>query len=418
MGKLFVSLYLYIIVSLVLVTGVIERLWPVDEQSTPLALELGHNFKALAQSPLGRQYIQSHYPMRTIDSGAIALPVELQTRIDNKEAVHVYDANEHLIWYVPVGDLQLLQVGPVRLEKPEKEGFFWPYLLVLLVVGAPVGLWSFMLWRDFNKLSEACAEVDGRREFQVSDIGRSFLLPITDALQVMQRRIHSLLDAQRELTSSVSHEFRTPLARLKFALAMVEQGADEKQRKYVQSMTGDVTELENLVSEMLHYARLDAQSPSLESHLVDLNELMESLVDKLNFDSAIAISVIYEQPNLYRCDPHFISRAFQNILGNAIKHAHSRIEVRLQASEEQCIISVEDDGEGIPDSKRADIFKPFIRLDKSRDKRTGGYGLGLAICGKIVHWHQGEISVDDSPLGGARFTIILPFIKGKTLGLD
>ena len=138
-------------------------------------------------------------------------------------------------------------------------------------------------------------------------------------------------------------------------------------------MTGDVTELENLVSEMLHYARLDAQSPSLESHLVDLNELMESLVDKLNFDSAIAISVIYEQPNLYRCDPHFISRAFQNILGNAIKHAHSRIEVRLQASEEQCIISVEDDGEGIPDSKRADIFKPFIRLDKSRDKRTGGY---------------------------------------------
>lgn len=85
MGKLFVSLYLYIIVSLVLVTGVIERLWPVDEQSTPLALELGHNFKALAQSPLGRQYIQSHYPMRTIDSGAIALPVELQTRSITKK---------------------------------------------------------------------------------------------------------------------------------------------------------------------------------------------------------------------------------------------------------------------------------------------------------------------------------------------
>ncbi|MBS3796294.1 MULTISPECIES: ATP-binding protein [unclassified Pseudoalteromonas] len=413
MGKLFVSLYLYIIVSLVIATGAIERLWPADEQSTPLAMELGNNFKALAQSELGRQYINSQYPMRQLQRSDIALPEQVQVRLEQAQAVHVFDADEHLLWYVPLDNEQLLQIGPVELPKAPGENFVGPYLLVLLLVGAPVGLWSLMLWRDFNKLSETCAQVDGRTDINVSNMGRSFLLPITDALQVMQRRIHSLLNAQRELTSSVSHEFRTPLARLKFALAMLEQGSDEKQQKYMQSMTSDITELENLVSEMLHYARLDAQGPTLALELVDLNELVDNMVEKLNFDSKVHIEVLHEQPNLYRCDPHFLARALQNLLGNALKHARHHIQVRICSNEEQCDVCIEDDGAGIAPSKRADIFKPFIRLDQSRAKSTGGYGLGLAITAKIVQWHHGKISVDSSALGGAKFVMSLPQPKSK-----
>ncbi|MEO2266300.1 ATP-binding protein [Pseudoalteromonas sp. YIC-656] len=413
MGKLFVSLYLYIIVSLVIVTGAIERIWPAAEQSTPLALELGNNFKALAQSKLGRMYIQSQYITQYIDKEAIVLPQSLQQRLEQNESVHVYDARDRLIWYVPTDDGKLLQVGPVELPKQQKESFVGPYLLLLLVVGAPVGLWSLMLWRDFNKLSETCAQVDGRMDINMSNMGRSFLLPITDALQVMQRRINSLLSAQRELTSSVSHEFRTPLARLKFALAMMEEGGDERHKKYLRSMTSDVTELENLVSEMLHYARLDAQSPTLVLELVDLNELVDNLVEKLHFDSNVAIDIIHEQPNLLRCDPHFLARAIQNLLGNALKHAHQHIQVTLVADEDVCLIIVEDDGAGIAPHKRADIFKPFIRLDQSRDKSTGGYGLGLAITAKIVQWHHGKITVEDSELGGAKFIVALPFTKPK-----
>ncbi|MFY8273158.1 ATP-binding protein [Pseudoalteromonas sp. SSDWG2] len=409
MGKLFVSLYLYIIISLVIVTGAVERLWPLPEQSTPLAAELGSNFSALAQSPAGLAYIQKYYQTQQMSRDDVALPADLEQGLQQGTSVHAFDAQERLIWYVPIGQGQLLKVGPVALPKSQRESFIAPYLLLLLVVGAPVGLWSFMLWRDFNKLSETCARVDGHTDVNVRSVGRSFLLPITDALHVMQQRIYSLLNAQRELTSSVSHEFRTPLARLKFALAMLEQNASQRQEKYVTSMTADVIELENLVSEMLDYARLDGQGPTLALELVDLNELVDALVDKLSFDSDIHIDVCHEQPNLLRCDPHFLARAIQNLLGNAIKHAHSHVRVSVSATEEACQICVEDDGDGIPHSKRADIFKPFIRLDQSRDKRTGGYGLGLAIGAKIVQWHHGELTISDSQLGGAKFIMSLPF---------
>ena len=107
-------------------------------------------------------------------------------------------------------------------------------------------------------------------------------------------------------------------------------------------------------------------------------------------------------------EERYLHRVLQNLVTNALRYAQSRIVMRVEESEDQVVIHVDDDGPGIPEHERERVFKPFARLDKSRHRASGGYGLGLSIVKRIVDWHGGEIRVDESPEGGARFTVTLP----------
>jgi two-component system OmpR family sensor kinase len=410
MGKLFISLYVYIIVSLFIVSGVIEQIWPYEETQQQVLLddEFGQALWLLSQTDDGLDKLKHSFESQVIARKDLILPLKQQTSLDKNHYLYLYDKKQRIVWYVELGDNKLLQIGPVGVIKAPESSVI-PYLMLLAIVGLPVGLWSFLLWRDFSKLSHACEAVDGSQDFNLSSPSKSFFLPVTDTLKVMQQRIEHLLSAQQELTSSVSHEFRTPLARLKFGIAMLEETLQsEKGQHYLTNMQADISELEALVCEMLEYARLDSQQPSLARSDVDLAALTQSVINKLNFASGIEFNAVLPQALVYKCDAHFIARVMQNLVGNALKYAVSRVDVTLKAQGDAIYFIVEDDGEGILKSDRESVFKPFTRLDKSRDKSTGGFGLGLAIVAKIVSWHKGHYSITDSSLGGAKFIVTLP----------
>ncbi|MEL0640356.1 ATP-binding protein [Pseudoalteromonas aliena] len=415
MGKLFTSLYLYIIVSLFAVSGVIDQLWPYEESQQQVFLddEFGQSLWLLSQTPNGLKKLKHNFESKVIERRDLILPQKQQSQLNQNHYLYLYDKQQRIVWYVDLGNDSLLQVGPVGVLTQESSSV-WPYLLLLIIIGIPVGLWSFLLWRDFAKLRKACEAVEGLQDFQLNDSSKSFFLPITDTLNVMQQRIEFLLSAQQELTSSVSHEFRTPLARLKFAIVMVqEQMLNEKGEKYLTNMQTDISELESLVSEMLEYARLDSQQPSLQPINCDLAGLVKTTVEKLNFEARTTLSINLQEHLNYYCDSHFMARVFQNLIGNALKYTHQQVKISLLQKATHIILTVEDDGEGIELSERENVFKPFTRLDKSRGKDTGGFGLGLAIVAKIVSWHQGECKVESSSLGGAKFIVYLP-LKFKT----
>src|SRR5690606_18910513 len=108
-------------------------------------------------------------------------------------------------------------------------------------------------------------------------------------------------------------------------------------------------------------------------------------------------------------DARYLQRAIQNLVANACRHAHSKVKVTLSEESRMVRLDVEDDGDGVPPQARQDIFKPFARLDDSRTRSSGGYGLGLSIVQKIMAWHGGNVMVDESPsLQGARFSLMLP----------
>ncbi|KDC53384.1 ATP-binding protein [Pseudoalteromonas sp. S3431] len=416
MGKLFTSLYIYIVVSLFVVSGVVEQLWPYEDSQQQVLLddEFGQSLWFLSQTPNGLKKLEHNFESHIIARRDLILPLAQQAKLTDNHYLYLYDKQQRIVWYVELSENELLQVGPVGVSTSTPTSV-WPYLLLLIIVGVPVGLWSFLLWRDFSKLRHACEAVEGLQDFQLTNTSKSFFLPVTDTLKVMQQRITFLLTAQQELTSSVSHEFRTPLARLKFAIAMLQdQLLDDKSEKYLANMSADINELESLVSEMLEYARLDSQQPSLQSVSCDLVGLVKTSIEKLNFDTRTRLINNLPDKLSYKCDSHFIARVFQNLIGNAIKYATSQVKVTLLTEPRSILFIVEDDGIGIAEMERENVFKPFTRLDKSRDKKTGGFGLGLAIVSKIVSWHQGDYWVEKSVLGGAKFVISLPLKSSFT----
>ena len=226
----------------------------------------------------------------------------------------------------------------------------------------------------------------------------------------MSERISALISNQRELTNAVSHELRTPIARLSFELDMIEQEADPAaRRRLVEDMKNDVAELDSMASELLMYARLEHKSDDIPLQAQDARGWLDSVVQHASFEaelSGVQCVVTHCDAGDVRLHPRYMTRALLNLLQNAIRHAGRQVQVGLASpAPRQYVLTVDDDGPGVPPADRERVFDPFIRLDESRARGTGGTGLGLAIVRRVARWHNGEAQVSESPLGGARFVI-------------
>ncbi|WP_372767059.1 ATP-binding protein [Pseudoalteromonas sp.] len=409
MGKLFLSLYAYIIVSIFILSGALEKLWPEPNgiEALPLAPQVSESISALAVTPNGINKLKHIYQHQIIPADQIAFLPEQSSRLQQGQAIPVFDGPKQVIWYLQFDNSQLLKIGPYRFDSNSYDSI-WPFIIMLMVIGLPVAAWSYWLWRDFNQLERACHDINAPEDLQLSSDDKSALLPIKQTLMAMKERIKHLLDSQRELTSSVSHEFRTPLARLKFAIAMLEDTqSNEQTAPYLASMQADIQELDALVSEMLEFAKLEREKPTLNLEQYDVVEQATVLAEKLGFNSKIKINIETSSPLIITADAHFIGRAIQNFVGNALKYAEHEIRISIYQQASRVFIKVADDGVGIEQSEWEHVFKPFTRLDKSRNKKIKGFGLGLAIVQKIINWHNGKCYLEKSPLGGACFVIEL-----------
>jgi two-component system sensor kinase ParS len=280
------------------------------------------------------------------------------------------------------------------------------------IVAVLVFFWVRPFWRDVRRLNFA-AEKIGAGHFRVSTrVGRfSPLRQFSDAFRAMAVRIGALLQSHRMLTSAVSHELRTPLARLRFshslALEETEPGAKDR---YLARMEADIAEIDSLTSELLDYARLERGVPAMELQVVPADAWLEDvLADARNGQGAGPLSVDIRATaaiDSVRCEPRYMARALVNLLRNARAHARSTVAVSLRAEAGRTILEVDDDGGGIPAPERDRLFEPFTRLDDDRGRDSGGFGLGLAIVRQIARWHGGDATIGDSPLGGARVSIV------------
>jgi len=282
------------------------------------------------------------------------------------------------------------------------------YVIVALALLVPVALWSRSHWQGLQKLSRVADEFGAGRLSARARMPRSAsIYPLAERIDHMADRIEELLVSQKNLLHSVSHELRTPIARLEFALELLDAKAgDPALRRRIAAMEGDVRELNDLVNELLGMARLDSEQ-ALRRETVDVAGLLESAAASLPpGPQALSVAVGHDLGTI-EADPRLLGRALSNLLRNAQKYAAASI--RLSAAREggKLLIMVEDDGPGIPEAERERIFEPFYRLDRSRDRATGGFGLGLSIARKAVLLHGGSLSVEESALGGAKFVIAL-----------
>ena len=222
----------------------------------------------------------------------------------------------------------------------------------------------------------------------------------------MTGRIASLLQSHRQLTSSVSHELRTPLARLRFSHSLArEETTSEAKDRFLARMERDIAEIDELTTELLDYAKLERGTPQIRLESVPAEPWLEDvLADAREGGGSLEIRSTIEV-DAVRCEPRYMARAVVNLLRNAALHARSTVSVSLRRENDRTVIHVDDDGAGIDAADRERLFEPFVRLDRSRARDSGGFGLGLAIVRQVARWHGGEAVITESPLGGARVSI-------------
>lgn len=311
----------------------------------------------------------------------------------------------------------IMQLGPLYQMNP-----YPPQLLILIgllglsLIGLAVYLLVRQLEQRLSVLEGAATRIAaGNLETRVPDVGTDSVGRLAAAFNGMARHLQRLLAVQREMVSAVAHELRTPVARLRFGLEMsAEAQTDEARRKYLEGMDGDIDDLDALVDEMLVYSRLERGSPTLHFQQVDLGALVDQVIGELaplRPDVSVRrgeCATAADGSCWAEAEPQYLRRALSNLITNAMRHAESRVQVSFTIDGQTVRLEVDDDGPGVPEVDWEKVFTPFLRLDDSRTRASGGHGLGLSIVRRIIYWHGGRSQLGHSDLGGARFSLVWP----------
>jgi two-component system osmolarity sensor histidine kinase EnvZ len=199
------------------------------------------------------------------------------------------------------------------------------------------------------------------------------------------------------MLAGVSHDLRTPLTRMKLSLAMLPDLPETRE------LDDDVADMQRMIEGYLAFARGEGDEEPIPS---DLSEILEDVAAGARRDNA-DIAVSWQGDMNIELRPIAIKRCLTNLVSNALRHGN-RAEIRAVRGKTSVEITVDDDGPGIPPERHEDVFRPFVRLDESRNVDTGGSGLGLTIARDIARSHGGDVSLGSSPLGGLRVVVRLP----------
>jgi signal transduction histidine kinase len=218
------------------------------------------------------------------------------------------------------------------------------------------------------------------------------------AFNTMRERIQRLVSERMQAMAAVSHDLRTPITRLRLRSELLD---DDATRELIDA---DLGEMEDMIDSTLDYLRGGASSEPMRP--IDIASVIETIVDEhLDQGHRVSLSGLGAAPALGRVLP--LKRAFSNVIGNAVKYGQV-VTVRVDEADGDLLVIVEDEGPGIPAEQMERVFQPFVRLEESRGRQTGGSGLGLTIAAAILETHGGRIDLDNRRCGGLRVTLRLP----------
>ncbi|MBS0520406.1 MAG: two-component sensor histidine kinase [Proteobacteria bacterium] len=217
------------------------------------------------------------------------------------------------------------------------------------------------------------------------------------AFQTMRIRLSRSIQQRTEMLAGVSHDLRTPLTRMKLSLALLPESPETKE------LSADVADMERMIEGYLAFARGEGDE---NTEPVDLSEILEEVAAGARRDNA-KVEVSWQGDMLVELRPLAVKRCLTNLVANALRHG-TRARIQAVRGRTSVEITVDDDGPGIPPERYEDVFRPFYRLDESRNVDTGGVGLGLTIARDVARSHGGDVSLAPSPLGGLRVVVRLP----------
>jgi len=319
----------------------------------------------------------------------------------------------------------LPQTGEILYLGPQDMFSWYPVELLgfmLVVALGMVGLAAYLLVKPLesrlSRMERAVLRIRGGDLSARAPVeGADAVGQLAGTLNGMAEHIQRLISAQKELSRAVSHELRTPVARIRFGLEMLldEDDPDRKQKSF-DAIDNDIEQLDKLIDEILTYSKLEEGTPVLDFTMIDVDALLRQIENETN---ALGkdITIIYEPPALpeekrfAEGEERYVHRVVQNFVGNALRYANNQVVLQFSVIGDVFRVDVEDDGPGIPEEDRKRVFQPFTRLDDSRTRASGGYGLGLSIVARIAFWHGGKVKVSEGADGGAKFSFMWPRLQ-------
>jgi len=318
----------------------------------------------------------------------------------------------------PPDDLPYQMITTFKRPNPLRLLFTPSRILIALLVSGLVCFWlARHITRPITRLRLATQKLSkgnldvrvgrelGRRQDELASLGADF--------DRMAEQLQTLLLSQQQLIRDVSHELRSPLARLQVALELARKRTHGQADNELDRIEFEAERLNELIGQVLALARMETRSRELNRRLTDLRQLLETIVDDAQFEAqANQRHVVFEaaKPCHLAVDEQLLHSAIENIIRNAIRYtaADTTVEVRLDTTADTVRISIRDHGPGVDESRLQDLFKPFVRLSEARERDSGGYGLGLAIADHAVRLHDGRIEAQNCSDGGLKITIELP----------
>ena len=310
----------------------------------------------------------------------------------------------------------------IQTVNPQKEGFNEifdsPWLMSVIVMCVAFPILFFLSWRltrpvkELRLAANAIAlgdlkinpkiEKQGIKELR--DVGRSFNQMVT-ALQ-------DLNQYQQRLLADISHELKTPLARLQLAVAIIRRRNGESSE--IDRIENEIQKLNTMILDLLSLSRQQVNS-HLARAKFPVQQIWFDILEDAKFEmneNGLALEIHNHIPPSERYyingNCQLLSSAVENVIRNAKKYAETRVSVVLTIHKKNLVIDIEDDGPGVPESEYEQIFRPFYRVDEARARQTGGTGLGLAIVLNAVQQHKGTVVASKASIGGLRVEIVLP----------
>lgn len=346
----------------------------------------------------------------------LALPAELAEELTRSNMLALQSESEtYFLFRIPNHPDYLLQMS-LPAENADRP-FLDIALTVLLYLGISLALvvWLVPLTTRLSLLNKIAAKFgQGQLDVRITPSRLSYISGLEQSFNRMAAQIEKLVADNKLLAGSLSHDLRTPVACLRFGVEAALDTDDQVQKKhFLMRVEDELTRMENMLEAFLEYASMERQGMLLKPGSHELNALITGVVNEmspLGQQKQVVIDYKPWKDNLIlTIDHHWFYRALLNLISNALDYAQSKIVIELKADGQQVLMSVHDDGPGIPSEQQGSIFDAFVTIDESRNRQSTNFGLGLAIVKRVVDWHGGKANVSTSSLlKGACFTLSYP----------
>ena len=424
MQKLTLSLLVVILIAVIGIGGVLDNLFsqyktqPINnsDELSPYR-QLGNSLAASLDKQLNPEKLIENWPNQADLSVDLApldsfiLPDSLQESFYAGEPLTLETELRISMHFILPSQQKVLVFNISPMDKKNVNsslqllltGVFYISIIVVVLI------WLYPLIKQLRSLRLTTkAFGEGKFQQRIQSKSISYIADIENEFNRMAQRIETLISDNRLLSDAVSHDLRTPLARLRFGIEALQETENPQLReKYQAHLCRDIDEMERLVSVLLNYARIEQSMIAVEKQDVDLNEIISHCIQSFTHNTTENEKVNHWHTQgiaIVKGDINYLNMLINNLLGNAMQYANNEIKLSVIKKDAQLSFIISDDGPGIAKEKRSELMKPFMRGEQAHE--SPGYGMGLAIVARIAQLHDATFLINDSvELGGAEFRV-------------